>query len=449
MNDLNLILDHLQALFGQKANHLAFKSEFRSRPSKLGGAELAFALVGGWLVNPKASRSELANIAGVGKQALDQSLTQKAANFLQSLLEWVVSRAVSGEPTTLELLGRFKAVYVLDSSSVNLPAALREEWVGCGKLGSRNAAGIKLHTALDLVQGQLLGPVLTPATTHDQAGPELLAHCEAGSLRLADLGYFDLADLAGLGRQQCYFVSRVKSNVHLYRTDGTSCSVGQWLSELKQGQTQLDQTVVVGQAERLECRLVGWQVNQEVLAQRQAGFKEQVRKRQRAISQEQHRMSYWMLYLTNVPPELVSGAQVGVLYRMRWQIELVFKLWKEQAEIDQWRSRKKWAILCEFYAKLIGVVVQHWLVLATAWQEGERSLIKVCRVIRQRAWSWLRYLQDWLRVGPSERACLAFELAELGPWVGKGCKLDRAKAQPSSFQLLLSSPALPLVSHST
>ena len=153
-------------------------------------------------------------------------------------------------------------------------------------------------------------------------------------------------------------------------------------------------------------------------------------------------MSYWTVYITNVEAAKLSGEEAAVLYRLRWQIELLFKLWKSQCEIDQWQSSKAWAIMCELYAKVIGAVVQHWLVVQSGWQEAERSLIKVSRVIRGRAWSWLRHYKDWLGVGPVEQAAVAHELAELKASLSQGCRLERAKTQPNSFQLVLNPPHL-------
>lgn len=49
------------------------------------------------------------------------------------------------------------------------------------------------------------------------------------------------------------------------------------------------------------------------------------------------------------------------MMRVRWQIELLFKLWKNEGHIDSWRSEKPWRIPCELYAKLIAMVIQHWI----------------------------------------------------------------------------------------
>lgn len=451
MDNFNDIIPNLQALFGPVANQLAFSTGFRKRVSKLGGAELAYALVGGWLADPQASRSDLAALAQVSKQALDQSLTQSAADFLKSLLEWCVSQAIGAAGNTTSLISRFQAVYVLDSSTISLPAALASLWPGCGSSpsggGGGSEAGVKVHVALDLVHGTLLGPQLSSARTHDRSGPHQELALEAGSLRIADLGYFKLGRLRELDQaaQRVYFLSRVPAGTQVYRADGSSVGIGGWLSELPAAQNSVDQKVQVGKTERLTVRLIAQRVSTRVQVGRQAGFKQLVRKRQRPVSEEQIRLSYWTVYITNVESSRLSLAEAHVLYRLRWQIELLFKLWKSEGEIDQWHSLKEWAVLCELYAKVIGAVVQHWLLVKSVWGQAEASLIKASRVIRQRTYSWVRWLKDWLHFGASHRAKLELELEQLVQSLAQGYHLDRAKAQPSSAQLLLHPPDLNLL----
>src|SRR3954471_1334776 len=53
-------------------------------------------------------------------------------------------------------------------------------------------------------------------------------------------------------------------------------------------------------------------------------------------------------------------------------IELLYKLWKQEGQVDEWRTAHRWRVLCELYAKLIGVLLQHWLMVLFA-QAGSRS----------------------------------------------------------------------------
>jgi hypothetical protein len=54
-------------------------------------------------------------------------------------------------------------------------------------------------------------------------------------------------------------------------------------------------------------------------------------------------------------------------------------LWKNHGKIDSWRTEKPWRILCELYAKLLAMIVQHWVFLVTCWQYANRSLQKAAK----------------------------------------------------------------------
>lgn len=87
-------------------------------------------------------------------------------------------------------------------------------------------------------------------------------------------------------------------------------------------------------------------------------------------------------YVTNVPRKPLSLDEALILARARQQIELLFKLWKRQGQIDKWCSRKPWTILCEVYARLMAMVFQPRLLLLDCWQFPERSLIKASQAVR-------------------------------------------------------------------
>jgi IS4 transposase len=71
------------------------------------------------------------------------------------------------------------------------------------------------------------------------------------------------------------------------------------------------------------------------------------------VSAARLRLADWTILLTNVPPELPSVEEALVLARCRWQIELLWKLWKQHGKIDTWCSEKPYRILTEIYAKLL------------------------------------------------------------------------------------------------
>src|SRR5579872_5901112 len=105
--------NHLQTLFTSVANQVARRCRFVQRTSKLTGAAFAQALVFGYLANPEASLSELAQAAAaagvsISPQGLEQRCTEDAAIFLEQLVGVAIERVIDADATLIPLLARFR-----------------------------------------------------------------------------------------------------------------------------------------------------------------------------------------------------------------------------------------------------------------------------------------------------------------------------------------------------
>ena len=101
------------------------------------------------------------------------------------------------------------------------------------------------------------------------------------------------------------------------------------------------------------------------------------------MSEEALYLAGWTIVLTNLPRTRADYAQVLVLLRLRWQIERLFRLWKEDGKIDEWRTKKPYRILCEFYAKLCAMIMQSALLAEGCWSDPYRSIVKAAQAIRR------------------------------------------------------------------
>jgi len=133
--------------------------------------------------------------------------------------------------------------------------------------------------------------------------------------------------------------------------------------------------------------------------------------------------------VTSVPSTLLSLREALVLLRACWQIELLFKLWTSHGHIDESRSANPWRVLTEVFAKLLAMVVQHWLLLVSCWAFPDRSLLKAAQTLRHYALSIASALAD--------PAFLDHSLAVVQRCVAAGCRLNRRKTAPNTYQLLL------------
>jgi len=429
--------EQLKELFNERANTLAQQTGFVQRRRQISGADFVQGLVFGWLHQPGASLGDLAGAiayreVSISDSGLTQRFTPQAARFLQAMLAEVVGQVMSSEPVPIPVLQRFQGVIIEDSSQIALPDELQKQWRGCGGNQQHTEASIKLHVRWDLKQGSLQGPLLSDGRLADQRSPLRSQGIPAGALYITDEGYFGLKWLKQQSEAEGFFLTRPRYNTAFFDQQGHRLA----LQEIgpKVVHQSLDLPVWVGTQVRLEARLVMVRVPEEVAEQRREQIRETARKHGRQANERQLALAQWTILITNVPAELLSVAEVLVLARARWQIERLFRLWKEGGQIDEWRSKKPWRILCEIYSKLIAQVVQHWCLLLT-WQQPDRSLVKAAKVVRSHALQFIEVL-----MGESSLEQL---LRKLQRGMAR-CRLNRRAKHPNLSQLLLEGLDWPL-----
>ena len=434
-SSLPQVADALQHVLTEVPDRLARPSGFRRRAGKLTAAVFVQALVLGWLGNPRASLSELAQVAAklgvaVSPQALAQRFTAQAAGLLEGVLAAAVAQVVAAEPATPELLRRFAGVAILDSSTVRLPDALAGVWAGCGgRVAQGTAAALKLTVRFDLATGRLAGPVLTAGKAQDRANALQHAALPPGGLRLSDLGFWSLAVFRAIGAQGAFWLSRLDLQTAVFAA-GERVDLPAWLAG--QGE-RVDCPVELGARERLPARLLGARVPQAVADERRRKLKAAAKREGRTPPAARLALAGWTLLATNVPADRLTLAEALVLARARWQVELLFKLWKSEGGIDESRSADPRRVLCEVYAKLVAMVVQHWVLLTGCWGEAARSLTEAAKAVRREA--------TCLAGAIRRRGRLIAALRDLRRCLAAGCRVDRRRGRPSTFQLL-TDPAL-------
>lgn len=433
LTTINSVVRSLQSVFLNKADLVARQTGFVRRQSKLSGSRFLQTLAFGWLHNPEATLEELAQTAGsvgvpISPQGLDQRFSPRAAVFLERMLHEAVLQIISADAVAVPLLQRFAGVCLLDSTTLTLPAVFAGAWRGTGLESYDSAAGIKAQVRFDLLNGTLSGPFLHPACTPDQRGALQAAPLPTGALRLADLGFFSLDNLRDMDQQGIYWLTRVQVATRL--VDATRRV---WtLADFLHGQTgdTIDVTMALGAQHRLPCRVLAMRVPAAVAAKRRQRLRKRSLQRGKRSNFHPDRwaLADWNLYVTNIPAEKLSVQEAWVLARCRWQIELLFKLWKSEGHVDESRSGKPWRILCEVYAKLLGMVVQHWILLVGCWSHPNRSLVKASRTVRTHAPALAMVLslgQLVYRTLETIRHCL-----------NTGCRVNRRRRAPPTHQLL-------------
>jgi hypothetical protein len=386
----------LQRLFTLDAD-AAQRTGFCRRRRQLDGPRFAQTLVFGWLHRPQATLDELADAAAharaeVSPSAFSQRFTPQAAALLEDLLHQALHHAFAGQPLLAPLLQRFQGVYVWDSTVLTLPAALATVWPGCGSGRPGGQAALKALVCLELSTGALTDLSLHAGRASDAGLLPARRPLPPGALRLADLGFFDLQVFQDYSEQGVFWISRLPTKVAVYDRQGQRIALADWLS--RSSGTIVDSPVQVGATQRLSCRLVAWRVPKYVARKRQERLRKEARRKGRRVSAERLALCAWMVFITNTSAEQLSWRALWVLARCRWQIELLFKLWKSVGGVEESRGRQPWRVLCEVYAKLLGMVVQQWLLLSSGIAYLEQNTSASVRCIRGAALSFLSCLTE-------------------------------------------------------
>jgi hypothetical protein len=249
----------------------------------------------------------------------------------------------------------------------------------------------------------------------------------AYALRIQDKGFHSITAMKRFWEQQVYCLCPLKLGVNLYDASGQPLELVTFLRA--QSADEVDLPIQFGARQRFGCRLLAQRVPEEVAEARREKLRTETRDNGRAPSAQSLALAGWTLLVTTVPCHLLSVMAAMILYRVRWQVELLFKLWKSLFRVDEWRSENPWRILCEIAAKLLVALVQHWIVVTTCWASADKSLMKAAVTITKFAWALAAMFP---RRGP-----LVTVLREIKRCVTAGCRVQKRKRKPATFQRLL------------
>lgn len=402
------------------------------RVRRFSGATLVQTLVLGFLEAPDASLSELCQLAAargvsISPQGLAHRFTPELAATLQLVLAGIVREVVAGSAVAIPVLQRFGHVWLLDTTSVTLPDELAGLWAGCGGHAGQGLAGLKVALELDLVTGWLHGPHLQPGRAPDRTSPLCSTPHPAGSLTIRDLGFFRLEGFLDAQEHEEHWLSRLMAGTLVFTLDGQ-----RWTQTALLGShpgPSLDLPVLLGNRARIPARLLAVRVPAEVAETRRERLQRDARKKGQPVSAERLALAAWTVLVTDLSPAQLSLEEALALLRARWQIEQLFDLWKTHGGLDRSRSCHPWRVLAELYAKLIALVIQHWLILHGDWAAPNRSLVKAARVVRK----CVRLLAHALdRIGQLRQV-----LRMIASMLGHAGRLNPRGKHPNTYQRLL------------
>ena len=368
----------IKDFFGEKVVKIkARKTKFVQRLSSLDGQRFLQIVVFGFIENPDASLNDLSQVCldlgvDITPQGLDQRINEKTVVFLEEMFAEAMDKFKNKIPLPLPILQQFSAIYLTDSTIQSLPANMADEFAGSG--GDASEASLKVQLVFDFSLGNLAQVAFRPGREPDQKYRDYVDILPPGSLSITDLGYFCLdAFKAIMFEQKAYFLNRFLTNTGLLTLAGEPINLYEMLRSRPRQPFEINVLMGKRRQHQLPCRLICIPAPQEVADQRRRKAREKARRRGRTPSKKYLALLSWTILVTSVPTNMLSIQQVALLYGVRWQVELVFKLWKSYCGLKRVAGLRRERVLVELYAKMIGIVLTHFLIAPLRMPQGSQA----------------------------------------------------------------------------
>ena len=259
----------------------------------------------------------------LSKQAVFDRIHSRTTAFAKQLLEHVLLQ-LSGNNFDTELFKSFGKVVLHDSTTLHLPQALSLVFPGSRNQFGEQKAIARIQSMFDVKAMRFINFSLLSFIQNDQSSSgSVIQEVSSGDLVIRDLGYFSLAVFEKLIAAKVHILSRLKYGVTITDRSGSPIS----LKSLLKQKAGVDRWVYIGSERKVWVRLVMTPLPAEKAA-------EKIRRaRHDRDKRTNHDTAYynWLrfnFYITTVPNEVWSAKEVNKAYKVRWQIEIIFKSWK-------------------------------------------------------------------------------------------------------------------------
>ncbi len=298
--------------------------------------------------------------------------------LMKGLLDALVDKAQPISIRPYGALAGFRDIIAIDSTVVKVHDSLAKRWKGT-RTNSGKAA-IKVHTWIRALSGEIVKYKVTREAYGDSRAFGVSGSVK-GVLFLLDMGYSSPSLWWKIHRLGGYFLTRLPADRdpsitrnHRRHRGRSRSSVGRKLRDLLRGlqRKYLD----VGASFRVKIRPYGDSPGREEDVEfRVVGVRHPV-------------TGKYHLFVTNAPPTLLPAEVTRNTYRLRWEVELLFKAAKSHSGLPELPSSKEHIMLTLAYAALIRVTA------------AMQALAKVRRHAPLGRWinpvQWMTWWNEWL-----------------------------------------------------
>jgi len=427
---------YLQQYFSKKdVEKLARACGFVERKSPITGFKFLVTFTTGLLNTPDGTLAQLVAFLSavckteVSPQAVDERIEIAAMAFMRCCLDKALAMVKRPRKFGGCAIADFDHVYIIDSTSFEIHPSLKDVFKGSS--GSGSLASMRIQLVMDYITGvfyvQIGDTTLCDAPTLQRIVENQKLDVSGKCLFLSDLGYFKTATFKSMKENNLHFLSKLMFGVSLCDGKGVKLDL---TTILKKKPESFDMVVTIdGQT----YRLVGAMLSDAAVNQRLRKANRKAQKKHGGAVTDAYRIfARYAIFLTSLP-KIYGMKTLYKLYRIRWQIELIFKTWKSIISIHKIRSARTERLMCEVYGKLILAAISSMIVAAAEVKQN------ILIVSLHRAMKHLRTIALYLATAIMQGGSfLNMFIAKQACEIARLCRKHRQKNKPT-IEILLQS----------
>ena len=315
-----------------------------------------------------------AHLRGIGR--LSDVAVMKRVQNAKPWLESLVVAMLKARRVELRAAHPVR-VRIVDGSSISIP-------------GSRGT-DYRLHLSFDLGTQRMEGIEIT-----DVHGAETLARHpgQAGDIWLADRGYALCPGVGTILKAKGEVVVRIGwATFPLEDHAGSRIDVFPWLRQIPAMEPGERSVTITTPHGRFGLRLIARRLPPEAADRNRRHIRERASRKGRTVDKRTLEAAGYILLVSSLPAHHWAASELLALYRLRWQVELVFKRLKSILDLDHLRA--KGPALAQVY--LLGKALSALIIDVMADQatgRGPKLFADVHRPVS--TWRWITIGRDFL-----------------------------------------------------
>ena len=291
------------------------------------------------------------------RQAIAKRFTVEATNFVKSLLAQLLKSNLS-KSAEVFTHSCFKRIPIKDSTCFQLPGSMADIYPGSG--GSGSNAAVRIQFEYDLKNLNALELSVSAFNSQDLSNAkETAVNIQKDDLIIRDLGYVSIESLQAIDERRAWYLSRLNHGTSAKdEATGEDLDFAEIEKHMRKNGVSIMEKNVLLSEKKYPCRLIIEIVPDKVKAERVRKREWLNKKKGRKSSKEALARAGLNLFLTNCPTRMLSAGEVRKIYGIRWQIEIIFKAWKQNSQLHKIKKMDINRFEFLLYAKLTWIMLQ-------------------------------------------------------------------------------------------